>query len=118
MEERISSESFPNRLINCRKIALAIASHPYSLISRYSGSRLSELEEPHPQLQYAWVKAKKLNYVGWVEARNPTFSSFCWVSLRSTQPTIILNPSVLPPPPPQATLNYELRISNKAVLYL
>jgi len=29
--------------------------------------------------------------VGWVEERNPTFSRLCWVSLRSTQPTIILN---------------------------
>ncbi len=25
--------------------------------------------------------------VGWVEGRNPTQSAFCWVSLRSTQPT-------------------------------
>ncbi|MBD2207685.1 hypothetical protein H6G33_35605 [Calothrix sp. FACHB-1219] len=29
--------------------------------------------------------------VGWVEERNPTFSAICWVSLRSTQPTFILN---------------------------
>ncbi|WP_193199853.1 hypothetical protein [Nostoc sp. MG11] len=41
--------------------------------------------------QYSSVKPKKLNYVGWVEERNPTFAGLCWVSLRSTQPTIILN---------------------------
>ncbi|MEH2295823.1 hypothetical protein [Nostoc sp.] len=39
---------------------------------------------------------KTLDCVGWVEERNPTFSAICWVSLGSTQPTIIVNPSVLP----------------------
>jgi hypothetical protein len=28
-------------------------------------------------LQYCSVKAKKQKYVGWVEARNPTFSMVC-----------------------------------------
>ncbi len=41
--------------------------------------------------QYSSVKPKKLNYVGWVEERNSTFAGLCWVSLRSTQSTIILN---------------------------
>ncbi|TVP64050.1 MAG: hypothetical protein EA343_06155 [Nodularia sp. (in: Bacteria)] len=29
-------------------------------------------------------------YIGWVSFLNPTKSSKCWVSLRSTQPTILL----------------------------
>ncbi|NMG20840.1 hypothetical protein DP116_15770 [Brasilonema bromeliae SPC951] len=39
----------------------------------------------------ARVLPKKQKCVGWVEERNPTFGTLCWVSLRSTQPTNILN---------------------------
>ncbi|MBD2204367.1 MULTISPECIES: hypothetical protein [unclassified Calothrix] len=37
------------------------------------------------------LASKTLNRIGWVEERNPTFSAICWVSLRSTQPTLLLN---------------------------
>ncbi|QLE51141.1 hypothetical protein FD724_25715 [Nostoc sp. C057] len=37
------------------------------------------------------IQSKTINCVGWVEERNPTFSRICWVSVRSTQPTIIYN---------------------------
>ncbi len=43
----------------------------------------------------ARLSPKKHSEVGWVEERNPTFSGHCWVSLRSTQPTNLLNRAVL-----------------------
>jgi predicted nucleic acid-binding protein len=46
-------------------------------------------------IQYLSVKLKKINYVGWVKERNPTFTRVLWVSLCSTQPTKILNRAVL-----------------------
>ncbi|MBC6432012.1 hypothetical protein FM036_15010 [Nostoc sp. HG1] len=42
----------------------------------------------------ARLSPKKHSEVGWVEERNPTFSGLCWVSLRSTQPTNLLNRAV------------------------
>ena len=41
------------------------------------------------------LKPKTKTNVGWVEGRNPTFLGLCWVERSETQPTIILNPSVL-----------------------
>ncbi len=49
------------------------------------------------RLNTARLSPKKHSEVGWVEERNPTFSGLCWVSLRSTQPTNLLNRAVLLP---------------------
>ncbi len=70
---------------------------------------LVNLEDPFPHLiaiskritstvsNTARLSPKKHSEVGWVEERNPTFSGLCWVSLRSTQPTNLLNRAVLVP---------------------
>ncbi|MDZ8223992.1 hypothetical protein [Nostoc sp. ChiVER01] len=43
------------------------------------------------QLEYGNKDASKSKCVGWVEERNPIFCWVYWVSLRSAQPTNILN---------------------------
>jgi hypothetical protein len=40
------------------------------------------------------TEAGKYSFVGWVEERNPTIPILCWVSLRSTQPTIMTKAGV------------------------
>ncbi|WP_426589085.1 hypothetical protein [Dapis sp. BLCC M229] len=39
-------------------------------------------------LKYVYLSYGAIS-VGWVEERNPTTIGFCWVSLRSTQPTFL-----------------------------